>query len=403
MAPEFDQTLRRWYVGQLIVLMVAVMVRLLITNQGMAFPGGGMVMIIWFLNALWPAIDADQHDWRRLRHFNYYVQTVLLFTLMPIMVANLINLVCQATTLDEQGLIAVGMAYLVVAFVPVGYVVTAKIQSVVGRIAVLISAIFSGLIGAQPTLFALPLLNVPATFSMVSDAGILGAVGFVITVGVLMVAWGFRLPAWRLNRRASRGLVGLIIIVGVVFSLWNAFSDGATWATTFTRWNFQLKNATWKMFLSGLEPGIAEEWLYRYAVLTILLTAFRHSRFQLLWSVGLSGGLFGLWHFTNVLAGQSWQATGEQMIFAATLGWFLAVVYLYTGSITASMAIHAAIDILSMMASGSQTMTVPDAFEWQTIGLTVVVFVALTIFFLTGRRRRVMQAYVDQRLLRSLD
>ncbi|POD82618.1 hypothetical protein S101258_02442 [Lactiplantibacillus plantarum subsp. plantarum] len=63
------------------------------------------------------------------------------------------------------------------------------------------------------------------------------------------------------------------------------------------------------------------------------------------------------------------------------------------------MVIHAAIDILSMMASGSQTMVKPNAFEWQTIGATVIIFVGITIYFLTGSRRQVIQAHVNQRLL----
>lgn len=403
MASEFDRPLRYWYCGQLIVLMAAVLVRLLTIEHGYFFPGGGMLMIIWFLNAWWPAIERNQGEWRRLRHFNYYVQTLLLFTFIPLGVANVIDLLTMATPLNQQGLIAVGMAYLVVAFVPVGYVVTAKIQSLVGRIIMLISAIFSGLIGAQTTMLVDPTLTPPAVFTMVGDAGVLGALGFVLTIGVLMNAWQLRWPAWRFNRRANRWLIGLILVIGAAFSLWNAFSAGSNWASTFTKWDFHLQSANWKMFLSGLEPGIAEEWLYRYAVLTLLLAACRKRRFQLDVAVWVSGGLFGLWHVTNALAGQAWLATVEQMIFAATLGWFLASAYLYTGSILVPMVIHAAIDILSMMASGSQTMVVPDAFEWQTIAFTVVVFVALTIFFLTGRRRQTIQHRVDDQLLQPLN
>lgn len=402
MAPEFEQLFRRWYCGQLIVLTVGVLLRLLTVNGGFDFPAGGMIMVIWFLNAWWPAIEEARPDWRRLRHVNYYVQTILLFTFLPILVANLIDLLSRYTALDEQGLIAVGMAYLMVAFVPVGVVVTAKIQSLVGRIAILISAVFSGLIGAQSTMFALPILKVPAAFNLVADAGVLGAFGLVLTIGVMMRLWGVRWASWRFNRQAQRGLLAALIVIGVAFSLWNAFSDGSNWGNTFTAWDFHLRSASWKMFLGGLEPGIAEEWLYRYAVLTLLLVAFKRSRFQLDAAVWISGTLFGLWHVTNALAGQAWMATVEQMVFAATLGYFLAVAYLYTGSILVAMGIHAAIDILSMMASGSQTMVVPDAFEWQTIAFTVVVFVALTIFFLTGARRRAIQAQVDQRLLKTL-
>ncbi|MCQ7013122.1 hypothetical protein, partial [Clostridioides difficile] len=76
---------------------------------------------------------------------------VLQFTLLPILLANLVAWLSQLSWLDEQGLIAVGMAYLMVAFVPVAVVVTKPIESVIGRIAVLITAIFSGVVSAQQT------------------------------------------------------------------------------------------------------------------------------------------------------------------------------------------------------------------------------------------------------------
>lgn len=398
MTPETEQLLRRWYMGQLIVLFGAAFIQLFTFDGGVFFPVGGMQLLIWGLLAWWPAAEEDQAQWRRLRHVNYYVQTVLQFTLLPILLANLVAWLSQLSWLDEQGLIAVGMAYLMVAFVPVAVVVTKPIESVIGRIAVLITAIFSGVVSAQQTFLVLPNLHAPSVFEMVSDTGILGALGFVIAVGVLLRGWGLTGPSWRFNRQAQTSLVVGLIVVGTAFSLWNAFSAGGSWATTFTHWDFQLRSATWKMFLSGLEPGIAEEWLYRFAVLTLLLQAFRHRRYQIDWAVWLSGGLFGMWHITNVFAGQPLSATVEQIIFAATLGWFLASTYLYSGSILLPMVIHAAIDILSMMASGSQTMVKPDVFEWQTIGATVIIFVGITIYFLTGSRRQVIQVHVNQRL-----
>ena len=398
MAPETKQLLRRWYIGQLIILFGAGFFQLFIMNHGMFFPVGGMLLLIWGLFAWWPAAEDDQAQWWRLRHVNYYVQTVLQFSLLPVLLANLVALLSQLPWLDAQGLIAVSLAYLIVLFVPVAFVVTRPIESVIGRIAVLITAIFSGVVGGQQTLLVLPSLKAPAVFNMVSDAGILGALGFVLTVWVLMRAWHLAGPSWRFNRQAQAGLVVGLWILGAAFSLWNAFSTGSSWGTTFTHWDFHLRAATWAMFLSGLEPGIAEEWLYRFAILTLLLQVFRHRRHQLDWAVWLSGGLFGLWHVTNVFAGQPLSATIEQMIFAATLGWFLAVTYLYSGSILVPMVIHAAIDILSMMASGSQTMVKPDAFEWQTIAVTMLMFVGLTVYFLTGARRQVIQKQVAQRL-----
>jgi len=397
MTPEIEQLLRRWYGGQLIVLGLATFVRLFITADGSYFPVVGMILLIWGLFAWWPLAEDDQ--WWRLRHINYYVQTILQLTILPALLANLIALFSQYAGLNEQGLIAVGMTYSIVMFVPVAYVVVAPIGSLIGRIVMLAMAVFSGAVGAQATLLALPILKAPAVFEMVSNAAILGAIGFVITVYVLMRTWGIAGPTWRFSKNAKPGLIGVLLVIGVLFSLWNAFSAGGSWATTFTSWDFHLQSATWKMFLSGLEPGIAEEWLYRFAVLTLLLVAFKQRVHQIDWAIWLSGALFGLWHITNAMA-QPWSATIEQMIFAMTLGWFLATVYLYSGSIVAAMAIHAVIDILSMMASGSQTMAKPNAFEWQTMGLIVVVFAAITLYFSTGKRRQVMQRNIDERLLK---
>nr|WP_253954759.1 MULTISPECIES: hypothetical protein [Lactiplantibacillus] len=181
MAPEIEQLLRRWYVGQLLILFVAGLVQLFVTNNGFFFPVGGMVLLVWGLFAWWPVAEDDQGHWWRLRHVNYYVQTVLQFTLFPVLLANLLALLSQVSWLDEQGLIAVGLAYLLVMFVPVAFVVTRPIESVIGRIAVLITAIFSGVVSAHSTFLLLPILKAPAVFEMVSDTGILGAFGFVIT------------------------------------------------------------------------------------------------------------------------------------------------------------------------------------------------------------------------------
>ena len=56
MAPEIEQLLRRWYVGQLLILFVAGLVQLFVTNNGFFFPAGGMVLLVWGLFAWWPVV-----------------------------------------------------------------------------------------------------------------------------------------------------------------------------------------------------------------------------------------------------------------------------------------------------------------------------------------------------------
>ncbi|AVK63707.1 CPBP family intramembrane metalloprotease domain-containing protein [Lactobacillus sp. CBA3606] len=399
MTPYVERSLRRWYLWQLIGLVGAVFVNLFMVG-GNSFDVGGMLLIMLVLGAVLPTFETQPlaTHWRRFRRFNHYFQTIVQFLSLPLLVANLILMLSKVSFLDQQGLVAVGFALLMVLFVPVAYVVTRPIESVLGRILMLISVIFSGVLSAQMTMLELPGLTAPAVFKLVGNSGILGALGFVVTVGVLMRSWQFNWPTWRLQPRVNWGQLAFIGILAGFFVIWNAYGVGSSWATAFTTFDFHMKSVSWQLFLGGLEPGIAEEWLYRFAVLALLLRAFKARKHQLEWAIFLSSGLFGAWHLTNILSGQALSATLEQMIFAAALGCFLAVSYLYSGSLLVPIVIHALTDILSMMASGSQTMTKPDLFEWETLAFLVLVFGLVTGYLLTGSRRRLMQSQVDNRL-----
>jgi len=391
MRTDVDRQLRRWYVVQLVILIGALLLRLMANGLGSGLLG--IILLLWFFSAMLPVFEQGvaTKDWSRLRRVNHYIQAILQFSVMPLLLGNLVWMLSRTTHLDQQGLIAAGFTYLLILFVPIGYVVMAPIGSLLGRIIMMITAMFSGVVGSHEVFLMTPgLTAIPTSFRVVGNSGVLGAIGLVSALGVLMLAWGFRWPTWRLNRQTRSSVLILIGLLAIGFVIWNAFGAGNQLSNLFTKYDFKLQAPTWNMFLGGLEPGIAEEWLYRFGILSLLLWQFRRSRHQLDWSVGLSSLLFGFWHSTNILAGQAVSATLEQMVFAAALGGFLATSYLYTGSFAVPIAIHAFTDILSMMTSGSQTMSRPDLLEWQSMGILVLVFGLITIFLLTGARRQVM-------------
>lgn len=83
------------------------------------------------------------------------------------------------------------------------------------------------------------------------------------------------------------------------------------------------------------------------------------------------------------------------MQFAMISGWFMAALYLYSGSFSVPMIFHALIDILAMMATGSIVSTAPTRNEYIWSTVTELVFVAISIWLLTGKRRTAMQWTVD--------
>ncbi len=398
MQTEVDQQLRRWYGVQLGILVGAFLLQLILNGHGGSLLGP--IIILWLFSAYIPMVEKPElaNTWSRRRRVNHYLQTIIQFTFLPLLLGNLVVVMSRYTPLNERGVVAMAFAYLIIMWIPVGYVLLVPIKALIGRILLLISIVFSGVIGAHEMLTLLPNLTIPASFKIVGNSGVFGAVALVLMLGVVMQGWGYYWPTWRLNRQASWPVLTLIGVVAGAFVIWNAFGTGDNWATVFTKFSFKMQSPSLKMFLSGLEPGIAEEWLYRFSILSLLLWQFRQHRHQVAWAVGLSSGLFGLWHSANILAGQAVSATLEQMIFAAALGSFLAASYLYTGSFLVPILIHTLTDSLSMMASGTESMSHPDLFEWQTTGFIVIVFVGLTIFLLTGTRRQVIQRQVKQRL-----
>lgn len=169
----------------------------------------------------------------------------------------------------------------------------------------------------------------------------------------------------------------------------NAFSNANSLSQIFTNWNFKFKEPTFEMFMTGLAPGITEEFLMRYTLLSILLISFKNNKYQFVFSVYLSALIFGAMHLPNMLA-QNLSATIEQAISAAAAGCLLATLYLYTNSLLWPILYHVGIDSLSMMASGSTLMSRTDTFDWQLTILTGIIYILISIFLLTGKRKKVI-------------
>lgn len=131
---------------------------------------------------------------------------------------------------------------------------------------------------------------------MLENSAFLGAISFLILMLLLMRKWGYSWPRMRLSRDASLKVLLPLLIVSVWFIMWNAFSGGNTLLKSLFTFNFSGINFKPQYVLSGLEAGIAEELLFRYAFLTILLAAFRNTRYRIFYSAGISSLCFGLIH-----------------------------------------------------------------------------------------------------------
>ncbi len=231
--------------------------------------------------------------------------------------------------------------------------------------------------------------------SLVINSSFLGGITFMILILVLMTRWGYGLPKMLLSKNVNWGVLSLVLIFSLWFVLWNAFGSGNV-ITSFFHFNFSGINLKPQYILSGLEAGIAEELLFRYAFLTILLVAFKNSPFHIFWASIISSLCFGLLHLGNISAGQNLASTIEQVIFAFGMGLLMCGIYLYTDLFYLPVIIHFLLDTLVFSVSGelmSGKVTTADNILTIIETLVFIIIALLLLKSVYNRRNRSFNGY----------
>ncbi|GEO57869.1 hypothetical protein LBO01_09980 [Companilactobacillus paralimentarius] len=154
--------------------------------------------------------------------------------------------------------------------------------------------------------------------------------------------------------------------------------------------NFKGANFNIRYLLSGLEAGIAEELLFRYVFLSVLLAAFKNFRFKIFYAAILSSLCFGIIHLSNVSAGQSLANTIDQVIFASGMGLLMCGIYLYTNLFYLPVIFHTLLDTLAFTTSGemmSGKVTSVDAL-FTIVETIIFAFIAVSLLISVYRRDR---------------
>ncbi len=231
--------------------------------------------------------------------------------------------------------------------------------------------------------------------SLVINSSFLGGITFMILILVLMTRWGYGLPKMLLSKNVNWGVLSLVLIFSLWFVLWNAFGSGNV-ITSFFHFNFSGINLKPQYILSGLEAGIAEELLFRYAFLTILLVAFKNSPFHIFWASIISSLCFGLLHLGDISAGQNLASTIEQVIFAFGMGLLMCGIYLYTDLFYLPVIIHFLLDTLVFSVSGelmSGKVTTADNILTIIETLVFIIIALLLLKSVYNRRNRSFNGY----------
>lgn len=215
-------------------------------------------------------------------------------------------------------------------------------------------------------------------------SGAVGAVAYFVLITTVMRAWKLSWPGLKPQWSGDFNwwILGGLVLIDLAFTYLNVGG------------NIDITKSDWRYFLTAVEAGVAEETLFRFAILGVLFYAWRHWQKRLPLVLATSSILFGLAHLVNVFA-QNWGNTLFQVIGAAGIGLFFAVVYVYTGQLWLAMLMHGLLDWTSFVASESTTisgkLTLDD---WVTTLVEVAFFVLIAVWMMYGQRRHVMNRHV---------
>lgn len=98
--------------------------------------------------------------------------------------------------------------------------------------------------------------------------------------------------------------------------------------------------------------GLAEEILFRGIIADSIYEHFGNSAFGVIISAILGGCFFGVAHVTNILAGQSVEATIIQMIAISMTGILLTAIYIRHKNVYAVAILHAVLDFFTVFEQG---------------------------------------------------
>lgn len=405
LSEQHVRRLKQWYIGQLIVsfLSFAGVIGYSFLFEHEQVTARRVIILLFSVLTVILALkipfekelQAKQKIRRALRKCNYYFQTMGQAILLPIGLSYLMLILHRLTHLSFLILTVIFLVYLLFMYIPVTYFVYMQIESLVGRIILLCFLIAEGIsAGSQLIMEYTRPKQVGYVLQTINETQAADVVAILISVTFLMYLWGFKLPSFTYSKQANWGAVTFLVIFSLWYVIWNGFGSGSHVSDILFKYDFSMAKINLKMVLTALTT-IQEEWFFRFAILSLCLRALKNNRHQIEWAVCSNGILFGLWHFANGFAGQSWSATFEQMLSAGAAGLLFAAIYLYTRNIGFPIVIHFLNDFLGLSSSASMIMSAPGTIDWLTTIGQVVVFILIVIFLMTGKRKQAIQATLD--------
>ena len=158
------------------------------------------------------------------------------------------------------------------------------------------------------------------------------------------------------------------------------------------------------LILLAITIGMAEEFFFRGLIQDEIVDAYGKTRREVIKSIIISGGIFGLVHLSNALGGQDFITTTMQVLQASSLGILLGSIYYVTKNIWTVVFLHSFYDfaiLLGEVNSYKDCINNPEVSHIMLL-FTVVGTVAYSIIYLVGAYLNLQRRHVNEYINESV-
>ncbi|KRL93975.1 CPBP family intramembrane glutamic endopeptidase [Limosilactobacillus equigenerosi] len=303
------------------------------------------------------------------------------------------------TGLAVRGVMSLAYLYYVVMFIPYAGTVAKRVTNWYERIGLVLVNFVE--IVFLPHFFLNAEFTGPQIYQWIFKSGFFAALAIFATMVTLMRTWHLSWPGiapkYQQGTRWWIILILLAMIGGYLVILWIA-AGPATHQKVIAIFTFHWHDlGITKLYtLTAMEAGVAEESIFRFALIGVLLAGFKQSKFRIPIAIGGSAIVFGSMHLVNLIHGQPLDGTLLQVVMAISMGIFLGCIYLYTGQLWLTMFLHFCIDLLAFLGTNTTAVT-QHANGFALIGVTIVFiyFASPLLWLMTPVNRQVMNRHAD--------
>lgn len=386
-----------WYQAQLAVaalFSLAIFLREAMLSRPIMWPIAFLfiISVIGLVNDFYPA--NRRPEW--LDFGNRWLQAIFQPLLLIVVWGVVTREIIVLLYLPARGILTLTLLYYMVMFSPFASVIGAQLKWAASRVICL-------LYWALVTITMIPLVYPESMtgsrfLQQGLHAGLFGSVAFFVLVTTLMRSWHLSWPGLQPHWHSdiSAWVIVFMVVFDLAYTFWNAFNDPTKWTGLLTQYSLHGAHIDRLLTMQAAASGIAEETLFRFGVLGVLLAGLRNVSQRVPISILISSLLFGLAHFTNVPA-QQVDVTIIQALSAFGIGLFFSCVYLYTGQLWMTMLMHFLIDFFAFMMTGAPLIAGhATSFDWGAMIIQLIFEVAIFVWMLFGNRRHAMERHANR-------